>query len=495
MRKQRIELYGRDYVLPMPDAGRRGMKLQRTGLAMCLCLAGCNLAPAYRTPVVSVPVSYAEAAPWHPGAPADTAPRGDWWNIYNDPILDRLQARVEKSNPDLQGAVAVYERARAVAAQAEAGLYPSLGIGGRITTNRQSARRPTRGADQANQYMDNAVDTQATYEIDIWGKAANALRAGNAAAAASSADLETMRLSLHAELATEYFTLRGLDAEAALLSRTTAQYEQAQDLTQRRFAGAIDSGMDVARAATQLHDARAQEAAIAARRSLCAHAIATLIGVPPANFTIVPAPAPSRVPSLDPGVPAALLQRRPDIASAERLVAAANAEIGVTRAAFYPNISLNAALGLEDTGFNLFNLPDSFWSVGPGVTLPLFEGGLRDAEENAAVATYRHAIASYKATVLAAFSDVEDQLASLHWLGEQETQENAAADDARQTFSMAMASYKDGAANFLDVVTAQTAELQAERTALEIHTSRVIATVALARALGGGWDEGKLQAT
>jgi NodT family efflux transporter outer membrane factor (OMF) lipoprotein len=186
-------------------------------------------------------------------------------------------------------------------------------------------------------------------------------------------------------------------------------------------------------------------------------------------------------------MPASLLQRRPDIASAERLVAAANAEIGVAKAAFYPNISLNAVLGLQDTGFNLFNMPDSFWTVGPGLTLPLFEGGLRHAEENAAIAVYRRAVAAYKATVVDAFGEVEDQLALLHWLGEEETQENAAVSDARQALSMSLALYTDGATSFLDVVTAQTAELQAERTALDIHTRRVNASIALVRALGGGW--------
>ncbi len=459
-------------------------------LAICALTAGCDLAPHYHEPVTAIPVSYAEAQGWARAVPADALPRGAWWSIYHDPVLDSLERRIDSANPDLAAELATLDQARALAAEAEAGLFPDIGIGGHISANRQSNRRPLRGRDQPNQYLDNAIDTQATYEIDFWDKAANAVKAGNAAAAATAADVETLRLSLHAELATDYFNLRGLDALAALLDRTVDTYQQALTLTQNRFAGRIASGMDVSRAATQLSDARAQRSDIAARRALAVHAIAVLVGVPPAAFAIAPAPVLVRVPQLDAGAPATLLQRRADIASAERLVAASNAEIGVTRAAFYPNISLNAVVGLQDTGFNMFNLPDSFWSVGPGLTLPLFEGGLRHAEVNAAVASYRQAVAAYKATVLDAFSDVEDQLALLRWLGDEQRNEDAAVASAKQTLTMAMNLYRDGATTFLDVVTAQTAELLAERNALDIRTRRVVASVTLIRAMGGGWQRG-----
>jgi NodT family efflux transporter outer membrane factor (OMF) lipoprotein len=294
-------------------------------------------------------------------------------------------------------------------------------------------------------------------------------------------------LSLHAELASDYFTLRGLDAQADLLARTVGTYQQALTLTKNRFAGHIASDIDVARAATQLDDARAQASDIQARRALAVHAIAVLIGEPPASLSIAPAAGPVVVPVLDAGVPATLLQRRPDVAAAERQVEAANAQIGVARAAFYPNISLNGIVGLQDTGFDMFTLPDSFWSIGPGLTLPIFEGGLLRAQENAAFAVYRHTVASYKATVLDAFGEVEDQLALLHWLGDEQREEDAAAVDAGRTLFGALTLYKDGATSFLDVVTAQTAELQAERNALDIRTRRVNASVALIRALGGGW--------
>jgi NodT family efflux transporter outer membrane factor (OMF) lipoprotein len=462
-------------------------------LAICALTAGCDLAPHYHEPVTSIPVSYAEAQSWARAVPADALPRGDWWSIYHDPVLDSLERRIDSANPDLAAELATLDQARALAAEAEAGLFPDIGISGHISANRQSNRRPLRGRDQPNQYLDNAIDTQATYEIDFWDKAANAVKAGKAAAAATAADVETLRLSLHAELATDYFNLRGLDALVALLDRTVDTYQQALTLTQNRFAGRIASGMDVSRAATQLSDARAQRSDIAARRALAVHAIAVLVGVPPAAFAVAPAPVLVRVPQLDAGAPATLLQRRPDIASAERLVAASNAEIGVTRAAFYPNISLNAVVGLQDTGFNMFNLPDSFWSVGPGLTLPLFEGGLRHAELDAATAAYQQAVASYKATVLQAFGDVEDQLALLRWLGDEQKDEDEAVASAQQTLNMAMNLYRDGATTFLDVVTAQTAELLAERNALQIRTRRVTASVALIRAMGGGWQRSDLR--
>ena len=455
-------------------------------------LAGCDLAPRYHVPVVAVPVAYSEAARWQKAAPADGFPRGTWWEIYRDPVLNGLETRVDTANPDLQEAAAVYDQARALAAEAAAGAYPNLGVGANISANRQSNRRPLRGAHEPNQYMSNGVDAQASYEIDIWDKIANEVKAGKEAAAASAADLATVSLALHAELASDYFTLRGLDAEANLLARTVGTYQQALTLTQNRFAGHIASDIDVARAATQLDDARAQASDIQAWRALAVHAIAVLIGEPPASLSVVTAPVQVAVPALDSGVPATLLQRRPDIAASERQVAAANAQIGVARAAFYPNISLNGIVGLQDTGFDIFTLNDSVWSIGPSLTLPIFEGGLLRAKENASVAVYRRTVATYKATVLDAFGEVEDQLALLHWLGDEQREEDAASSDAGRTLSGALTLYKDGATSILDVVTAQTAEMQAERNALDIRTRRVSASVALIRALGGGWARSDL---
>jgi NodT family efflux transporter outer membrane factor (OMF) lipoprotein len=460
--------------------------------ALAAALGGCELAPHYKVPVVVTPVSYKEAASWTRGTPLDSYPRGDWWRMYGDPTLDRLEAEVETGNPTLAAAAAAFQRARALVGTAEAGLYPQLIAGGHIAEDRQSDRRPTRSPHQPNQYLDNAIDLQATYEIDFWHRIADSIRASRAAAQATAADLETERLSLHAELADDYMMLRGLDAETNLLQGTVAAYHAALELTQNRFAGKIASGMDVARATTQLATASAQLDDIRSRRAVIEHAIGLLAGQPPALFSLPPASGPVAVPEVSPGIPAALLQRRPDIASAERQMAAANAEIGVTRAAFYPNISLNAVLGLADTGFDLFTLRDSFWSLGPGVALPLFEGGLRHAELAAALAAWRITVAEYRGTVLDAFTEVEDQLSLLHWLGEEQTSEDAAVQASRQTLDMAMNLYREGASSYLEVVTAQTAELDAERAALALHTRRLQASVALIRALGGGWSRGDL---
>ena len=457
-------------------------------LSGLILLTGCDLAPPYKAPLVNVPVDFKEAALWHPARPADAMPRGAWWTMYGDGTLNRLEERVDDGNPDLAAGLAISDRARAISQEAEAGLFPTLAVGGRVNTDRQSNRRPTRGRGQPNQYLDNAITAQATYEVDLWDRVANTIKAGKAAAQASAADLETLRLSLHAELASDYLTMRGLDIEAGLLRDTVAAYARALQLVQNRLAGKIASELDVTRAQTQLSFAEAQVADIAGRRALLEHAVAVLVGVPPAELTIPPEPVNPHVPVVATGMPSTLLERRPDIASAERIVAAANATIGVAKAAFYPTLSLNLIYGLQDTGFNLFSLPNDFWAIGPGLVMPLFEGGLRRAQEAAAVAAYQLAVANYKQVVLTAFQQVEDNLSLLRFLGEEEKSEDAAVAAAKQTVTMSMALYTDGAISYLEVVTAQESELQAEQTSIALHARRLEASVALIRALGGGWD-------
>jgi NodT family efflux transporter outer membrane factor (OMF) lipoprotein len=463
--------------------------------ATAALLAGCDLAPAYKVPVTAIPVSYKEAALWHTAHPADQVPRKDWWTLFGDPDLNRLEVLVDSSNQELAATAAVVDQARAIAREAESGIYPSLSVGGRATTNRQSNRRATRGNGQPNQYLDNVVDAQATYEVDLWGRVANAVRTGKAAAQASAADLETERLSLHAELAADYLELRALDAQTALLRRTIEEYRKALELTQARLAGKIASGLDVSRAQTQYDTVAAQIDDVASRRALLAHAIAALVGLVPSQLDLPPGDLPVRVPVVDTGLPSTLLERRPDIASAERQMAAANATIGVTKAAFYPTLSLNLLFGLEDTGFNIFNMPDSFWSVGPGLAMPLFEGGLRHAELAAAQAVYRRSVANYKQTVLDAFQDVEDALAQLHDLGAEQQREDAAVEAAAKSVSLSLTLYRDGATSYLEVSTAQEAELQAEQIALDLRARRLQASVSLVRALGGGWSKDDLAAS
>ena len=439
-----------------------------------------------------VAFDYKEAGYWQKATPADDVPRGAWWTVFNDPTLNQLEPQVDTGNPDLVSALAAFQQARALATEAFSGVYPTLSVGGQITTNRQSARRPLRSASQPNQYLDNSIDIQAHYEIDFWDQIANAVRAGRAAAQASFADLAFARLSLHAELADNYINLCGLDAQARVLGNAQRAYSQALALTQARFAGKISSGIDVTRAQTQLDNAEASLTDVQSRRALVEHAIAVIIGKTPAELTLAPAPWHLQQADIPPGLPSTLLERRPDIASAERQVFAANATIGQTRAAFYPTISLNLLYGLQDTGFNLFSLPNDFWTFGPGLVMPLFEGGLRDAEEAAAFAAYHRAAANYRATVLSAFQEVEDALSERRLLAEERTQEQAAVTAAQQTVAMTTNLYKDGATSFLEVVVAQTEELQAEQADVDLRTRRQLASLALIRALGGGWTTADL---
>ena len=457
-------------------------------------LAGCDLAPDYKVPDTPTPVAYKESGPWQPAVASDAFPRSDWWRAFKDPELDRFEALIDTANPDLAASVARYDQARAYAAEAGSYLFPFVSVGGSATRNRQSEERPLRSARQPNQYGANTVDLQATYEIDFWDRIHNALAAGEAAAQASAADVETVRLGLHAELANDYLALRGLDAELKLLTDTVDAYARARQLTGDRYKGKIASAIDVSRAESQLDAARALLSDATAQRALLEHAIATLIGQPASNFSLAAGAQSMEIPAVPVGIPSVLLQRRPDIAAAERRVAAANANVGVARAAFYPNISLDLAGGYQDTGSvaGLLMAPFSFWSVGPGLVLPLFEGGLRHAEEAQAYGVLDEAAAQYRSAVLTAFREVEDDLALSHHLGEEAQEEAAAATAAETTLAQSMNLYRNGAVSYLDVVVAQTDALQAERTLLDLNTRRLQASVRLNRALGGGWSAADL---
>jgi NodT family efflux transporter outer membrane factor (OMF) lipoprotein len=459
-------------------------------LASLSALASCSLAPPYKPPqVAAIPAAYKEAGPWQLAHPADTLPRGPWWSDYNDPKLDNLEAQVDGHNPTVAEAVANYDVARADVAEARSGLLPQVTAGASMTANQQSERRPLRSANQPNEYAANTVDAEISYDLDVWGRVRNAVAAQKAAAQASAADLATIRLSMHAELANDYVALRGLDAQENLLTQTVGAYQRALDITQARYSGRIASGIDVARAQDQVESAQAQESDIAAQRALYEHAIASLVGQPASAFSIKPLVVQIAVPRIPIGVPSKLLQRRPDIAGSERRVAAANALVGVARAAFYPDISLSAMFGFQNTGeAALLSAPYSFWTIGPQMVLPLFEGGLRRAQEAAANATLRAAGASYRSVVLTAFQQVEDSLSNLRILAGELQQENAAEQAAQHALRMAMSLYSDGATNYLDVVVAQASALQAQQSVLSLQTRELQASVQLVRALGGGWS-------
>ncbi len=481
--------------MPRPDLGRP-VRWRRAahalGLILCVAATGCNLAPAYAPPVVTLPAAFKEVGPWGQAEPGDAAPKGAWWTVFQDQTLDALEPQVDAANPTLAAAVAAYDQSRAYAAEASSALLPSVGISGAATYNRQSVNRPTRGGGP-NNYDANILSAGAFYEVDFWGQVRNRAAAGRAEAQASAADLATARLSLQVQLANAYFSLRGLDAQAALLTQTVAAYRRALDLTQARHAGGAASGLDVDRASTQLSSAKAQISDVAARRALYEHAIASLIGQSASNFGLPAATLRTRIPAIPAGVPSTLLQRRPDIAAAERRAYEANRLIGVARAAFYPNVTLNPGGGFQNSSeVNLFNVPDTFWSIGPQFTLGLFEGGYRHAVVAQSRAQFRQASAAYRATVLAAFQQVEDQLAlANHYAAESKDQADAVA-SAQATTNLSLIRYREGATNYLDVVTAQAAELQAEQVALNLETERQQASVNLVLALGGGWSTADL---
>jgi NodT family efflux transporter outer membrane factor (OMF) lipoprotein len=466
------------------------MKLRAAAIAFAFtALAGCQLAPEYSKPVVDVPDNYKESGPWQPAAPADQIDRGDWWSAYHDPSLDQLEARVDAANPDLAAAVDRYAEARTYVAEARAGLFPEVNAGALATKNRQSDNRPLRSASQPDEYRDNYVAAQLNYELDLWGRVRNLVAAGQANAQASAADLASVRLSLHAELANAYITLRGLDALAQLFSDTVDAYGKALQLTQNRFKGGIASALDVAHAQTQLDTARAQWVDALAQRALYEHAIASLVGTPASKFTLEPKVVDLPIPLAPTGLPSTLLERRPDVAAAERRSAAANAQIGIARAAFFPSITLTALGGYENTGgADWISAPNSVWSIGPHALLSLFDAGRRQAEVDRAHAVFDEAGQRYRSTTFSAFQQAEDNLALLHLLGDEAVHEDAAVASAQRTLNLALDRYRNGAVNYLEVVEAQTAMLQAQRTALTLRDRRLRASVALIRALGGGWS-------
>ena len=456
-------------------------------VALAIAASGCSLAPAYTPLTLATPPAYKETGPWTPASPDDVAPRGDWWTIYGDQTLNGLEQRIETSNPTLAVALARWDEARALAAQARAAQFPQVNASGELTNNEQSAHRPLRVGGPDN-YQDNIVGGSASYELDLWGRVRNLVAQGRAQAQASGADAASVRLSLEAQLADAYLGLRGLDAQEKVLADAVAAFTRALTLTTDLHDGGAVAGLDVGRAETQLESARAQQIDVAAQRALLEHEIAALIGEPASSFSLPPdavLPQPPRTPV---AAPSLLLQRRPDIAAAERRAAAANAGIGVARAAFFPSITLLGAAGFENSGgTNLLTAASSWWSLGPSVSLPLFDGGRRRANLRQAWDQFDEAGATYRATVLAAFQEVEDNLALCNRLADEARAESAAVEAARRTESLATIQYQMGAVTYLDVVTAQTADLDAQRADLMIATRRLQASVDLLRAMGGGW--------
>ena len=456
---------------------------------LSLALAGCSLAPKLELPDVPVAESYKEPAPWTQAAPADRLPRDAWWQPYGDQELNRLQAQLVRNSPDLQAALARYQQAKAFADQLRSGLFPSLGLRADGMRARQSETSPPAGQSSLRYYDSYGVGVEAAYEVDLWGRVRNDVSAGRFEASAAAADLESARLSLQAQLADYYITLYGLDREAALLADTVAAYDRALSLTEERHEAGIVSGLDVARAQTQLDTARSQRSQNQAQRATLEHAIAVLVGESPSQFSLAPRSAPLQLPQIPRDVPANLLQRRPDIAAAQRRTAAANASVGVARAAYFPSITLNGVYGFESNrSSDWLTAPNAAWSVGPTILLELFDMGRRRARVEQARAVLDEAGAVYRGVVLGAFQEVEDSLALLHHYGNAAESERSAVTSAQRSLDFAMNRYREGAVSYLEVVQSQTTALDTQREALDLETRQLRASVALIRALGGGWE-------
>jgi len=462
-------------------------------LGLCLAtslLGACSLAPAYKPPATEEVASYKEAGDWLPAQPEDAGSRAPWWGVFGDPTLSDLEKQLNAANPDLEAAMARFQQARAIARQELSNEFPTLGLGASATRSRSSATGPL------SSYVghvpvtgnDFLASLNLNWEIDLFGRLRNTANAARARAQSTEADAAAVALSLQAELATDYFSLRGDDTTIVLLEDTIKVYDRAYDLTKNRYQEGISAATDVDQADTQRQNARAQLAGVRRDRAQREHAIAVLLGVLPSTFTLAPAQLAGSVPAVGPGLPSTLLQRRPDVARAERAMAAANAQIGVARAAWFPIFTLTGEAGYQSIiGSQWFKAPSRIWSVGPSATVPLLDFGARSAVNQQARAAYEEAVDNYRKTTLTAYQEVEDSLAALHHLADEVAADEAAAKSAQSAANHSDKRYDAGVADYVEVTTTHTAALQEERDAISARVSQLNAAVALVRATGGGW--------
>ena len=480
---------------------RRGRRTLATVAGVLTLMTGCVVGPDYVRPTVVTPASYKEIDGWKVAQPQDHVLRGAWWEIFGDPQLNALEAQVSLSNQNLAVAEATYRQARALVREARASYFPTLTLGLGYTRFRNSATFSGRlgagvsaggtssGAGASSgPHSDFQLGLDFSWELDLWGRIRRTVESNQASAQASAGDLESARLSYQAELAQDYFQLRAFDAQKQLLDETVAAYEQSLQLTQNRYASGVAAEADVVQAETQLKTAQAQAIDVGVQRAQLEHAIALLIGQPASSFSLPAAPLTATPPPIPVGVPSELLERRPDIAAAERRVAAANAQIGVAEAAYYPSLTLSASSGFETSSLTQWlTAPSHFWSVGPSISQTVFDGGLRRAQTDYARAGYDASVATYRQTVLAAFQAVEDNLAALHILAQEAQVQDEAVQKAQQSVTLTTNQYKAGIVSYLNVITAQTTALSSETTAVQVRGRRMTAAVLLIQALGGGW--------
>jgi len=467
-----------------------------------MLLSACTVGPDYVKPSVETPPAYKEAeggAKWQIAQPKDDVIRGAWWELFNDPQLNALEAQVVISNQNIAVAEAQYRQALALVQAARAGYFPTVGVNGSATRSRtpftsggsSGSSRTSSSAGAVNNFL---VSGNASWEPDIWGKVRRTVEANEASAQASAADLASIRLSAQTALAQDYFQLCALDAQKKLFTATVSAYQRFLDLTKNRYAGGVASKADVLQADTQLKTTQAQAIALGVQRAQLEHAIAMLIGKSASVFSIPETPLSLTPPTIPVSVPSVLLERRPDIAAAERLAAAANAQIGVAEAAYYPNISLTATGGFEGSQLsNWLTWPNRLWSIGTAAAETVFDAGLRSAQTAQARAAFDASVASYRQAVLTGFQEVEDNLAAIRILEEEAMAQDEAVKSARQSLQVSINQYKAGTISALNIITVQTIALNDEQTAVGIAGQRMTASVLLISALGGGWDTSELK--
>ncbi|MCU1300179.1 MAG: Heavy metal efflux outer membrane protein CzcC family [Candidatus Sulfotelmatobacter sp.] len=457
-------------------------------------LTGCVVGPKYHTPAAPAPPAYKEVGDWKPAQPNDQNLGGSWWTVFQDPQLDALEQQINVGNQNLRAAEAQFRQARAALRYNRADYYPTATVGASATRQRTSSRRPPATSTfDGITYNDFVTPFSVSYQVDVWGRIRKNVESYREQAQASAADLATVNLSMHADLAIDYFQARSLDAQEQLLNSTVTEYEQALELNENRFQGGIASEVEVEQAKTQLQTTRAAAIDVGVLRAQYEHAVAILIGKPPAEFGLPPLPLTAPPPHVPISVPSELLERRPDIAAAERRVASANAQIGVAKSAYYPTISLGASGGFESSAITtLLNGPSGLWSLGLSAVGTVFDGGRRRALNDEARAAYDFQVATYRESVLSGFQQVEDNLAAVRILENEAKVQDEAVVAAQKSLDLSVTRYKGGVTSYLEVITAQSAALADEVTAVNILGRRMANTVLLIQALGGGWDRSSL---
>jgi NodT family efflux transporter outer membrane factor (OMF) lipoprotein len=472
------------------------------GLSGAILLTGCTVGPKYARPAVATPPTYQEEPPqsfqeagvWKPAQPADQDLRGKWWEIFGDSELNTLEEQVTVSNQNLKAAEARFRQARALVKFNRAAEFPTISIGPSAQYVKESNNTPAFPTTvDRNGSGDFILPLDISYEVDLWGRIRRTVAASREEAQASAADVATASLSLHAELAVDYFELRSADTQEQILDNTVKAYTDAYQLTKTRFEGGASPRSDVAQAKTQLDDAQVQDTDVTVQRAAYEHAIAVLMGKPPAEFSLAAIPLDLKPPLIPASVPSELLQRRPDIAATERRVAEANQQIGIARAAYYPTLGIGAGAGFESTHLsNLLSAPNALWAIGPQLTETIFDAGRRRATSQGAWANFDALTATYRQTTLTAFQEVEDNLAALRILEHEAQQQRDATASANEWLEVSTNRYTGGVDNYLQVIIAQTTDLTNQRYEADILRRRMDASVLLVKALGGGWNVSEL---